>query len=101
MQVTFLSEMKEDCLLISVKGRLDTLHATSFIDSIELLMKTANSMVLDMAELEYISSAGLRALLMAHKTMSNKGGLTILHANETVTEVLEVTGFCDILNIVK
>ena len=100
MQVTFVSEMKEDCLLISVKGRLDTLHATNFIDSIEPLMKTANSMVLDMAELEYISSAGLRIILALKKNLDKDGKeLEIHNINAVVKEVFEVTGFINILNI--
>ena len=56
-------------------------------------------LVFDFTNLEYISSAGLRVLLSAHKTMMPKGGMKVTHVNEIVQEVFEVTGFCDILNI--
>ena len=48
---------------------------------------------------ESVSSAGLRVLLSAHKTMSAKGGMKVAHVNEIVQEVFDVTGFSDILTI--
>ena len=59
----------------------------------------AQALVFDFAKLDYISSAGLRVLLAAHKQMSRKGGMTVKNVNEIVQEVFEVTGFSDILNI--
>ena len=59
----------------------------------------AESLVLDFSKLEYISSAGLRVLLSAHKAMSAKGGMKVKNVNEIVREVFEVTGFADILTI--
>ena len=55
--------------------------------------------MLDFSKLEYISSAGLRVLLSAHKAMSSKGGMKVTNVNEIVREVFEVTGFADILTI--
>ena len=55
--------------------------------------------MLDFSGLDYISSAGLRVLLSAHKIMAPKGGMTITHVNEIVQEVFDVTGFADILTI--
>ena len=99
--MTFSSRMEDGCLIVNVQGRLDTLNAPDLIAGLEPLMGQANSMVLDLDGLEYISSAGLRALLMVHKTMAHKGGLTVVHAGELVTEVLQVTGFYDVLHIVQ
>ena len=62
-------------------------------------MDGATEVAFDFAKLEYISSAGLRVLLAAHKAFSQKGGMTITNANEAVLEIFEVTGFKDILNI--
>lgn len=62
-------------------------------------MKAADTLTLDFANLDYISSAGLRVLLSAHKAMCGKGGMKVTHANEIVKEVFDVTGFVDILNI--
>ena len=56
-------------------------------------------LVLDFKEVDYISSAGLRVLLLLHKQMLAEEGLTIININETVREVLEITGFLDILNV--
>ena len=52
-----------------------------------------------MASLEYISSAGLRVLLSAQKIMNKQGTMKVLHVNETIMEIFEVTGFSDILAI--
>ena len=56
-------------------------------------------LVFDFADLEYISSAGLRVLLSAQKTMNSQGTMTVKNVNELVSEVFEVTGFTDILTI--
>jgi anti-sigma B factor antagonist len=61
--------------------------------------KDAETLTLDFSKLEYISSAGLRVLLSAHKIMSAKGGMKVTNVNEIVREVFEVTGFADILTI--
>ena len=53
----------------------------------------------DLEKLEYISSAGLRVLLSAQKTMNRQGSMKVLHANEMILEIFEVTGFSDILTI--
>jgi anti-sigma B factor antagonist len=54
---------------------------------------------MDLSKLDYVSSAGLRVLLSAHKQMSQKGGMKVTHLNEIVQEVFNVTGFSDILTI--
>ena len=58
-----------------------------------------SELTLDFAGLEYISSAGLRVLLSAQKTMSRQGSMKVINANETIMEIFEVTGFSDILTI--
>ncbi|MBQ8954345.1 MAG: STAS domain-containing protein, partial [Clostridia bacterium] len=62
-------------------------------------MDSATELTLDFSKLDYISSAGLRVLLSAHKTMMKKGGMKVVNANEMVKEVFDVTGFADILDI--
>jgi anti-sigma B factor antagonist len=54
---------------------------------------------MDFAKLDYISSAGLRVLLSAHKAMTKKGGMKVVNVNDVVSEVFDVTGFADILDI--
>ncbi len=86
-------------LAVAVEGRLDTTTAPELEAELKKSMESAESLVLDFSKLEYISSAGLRVLLAAHKTMSGKGGMKIIHANEIVREVFDVTGFSDILTV--
>ena len=76
---------------LSVEGRLDTMTAPQ--------LETEISKLTDFSKLEYISSAGLRVLLAAHKNFVKKGGMTIRNVNETINDIFEVTGFKDILNI--
>lgn len=86
-------------LEIALEGRLDTTTAPELEAELNRFMPGAESLTLDFAKLEYISSAGLRVLLSAHKVMAQKGGMKVIRANEIVMEVFEVTGFADILTI--
>ena len=86
-------------LTIALQGRLDTATAPELEKELQASLGGADELTLDFSALEYISSAGLRVLLSAHKEMSKKGGMKVKHANEIVKEVFEVTGFTDILNI--
>lgn len=86
-------------LEIAVEGRLDTMTAPELEAELNQSMNGADSLVFDFSKLDYISSAGLRVLLSAHKAMIAKGGMTITNVNEVVQEVFEVTGFADILTI--
>ena len=83
---------------LSVEGRLDTITAPDLEKEIQSLAE-ATSLEIDFTKLEYISSAGLRVLLSAHKAFAKKGGMTITNVNETVLDIFDVTGFKDILNI--
>ena len=58
-----------------------------------------NALTIDMKDLDYISSAGLRVLLSAQKIMNKQGGMKVVHVSETIMEIFEVTGFSDILVI--
>ena len=86
-------------LEIVLEGRLDTTTAPELEAELNQSMPGAESLTLDFAKLEYISYAGLRVLLSAHKVMAQKGGMKVIRANEIVMEVFEVTGFADILTI--
>ena len=55
--------------------------------------------MIDMKDLVYLSSAGLRVILAAQKRMNKQGSMKVCHVNETIMEVFEVTGFSDILTI--
>ena len=82
-------------------GRLDSNTVSQLEAEINASIDDAEKLILDFERLEYLSSAGLRVLLSAHKTFMKKGSgeLLICHVNEIIHEVFEVTGFLDILNI--
>ena len=82
-----------------LEGRLDTTSAPVLEAEVKNSLDGAKSLIMDFEKVEYISSAGLRVLLSAHKTMSPKGGMKVKNVNEIVREVLDVTGFSDILTI--
>ena len=63
-------------------------------------MDGVTALAIDMTELEYISSAGLRVLLSTQKIMNKQGEMKVTHVGETIMEIFEVTGFSDILTIV-
>lgn len=85
---------------VLLTGRLDTTTAPQLEAELDNILSDAQNLVMDFESLEYISSAGLRVLLMAHKTTTkNNAKMVIRHANEVIREVFEVTGFMDVLNI--
>lgn len=86
-------------LTIALEGRLDTVTSPALEAELRKSMDSADSLILDLDKLEYVSSAGLRVLLSAHKGMVRKGGMKIIHTNEIVREVFDITGFADILDI--
>ena len=97
--MTINKNVNGTALKIALEGRLDTMTAPELEAELNQSMESADSLTLDFSKLEYISSAGLRVLLSAHKAMSGKGGMKVTNVNEIVREVFEVTGFADILTI--
>ena len=93
------TNMEGNTLTISVCGRVDTVTAPE-LES-ELKFGDATCVVLDLKGVPYMSSAGLRLLLTAHKTMLGNGGeFQIANVQPAVKEVLDITGFSSILNLV-
>ena len=91
--------MENGVLTVSVIGRVDTTTAPTLETELKNNMSGCDSLVLDFAQVEYISSAGLRVLLSAHKVMSKKGGMKLINVSEDIAEIFEVTGFSDFLVI--
>ncbi|MBR4961697.1 MAG: STAS domain-containing protein [Clostridia bacterium] len=86
-------------LSAAIAGRLDTTTAPELEASLKESLDGVTRLVLDFAALEYLSSAGLRVLLAAQKTMNKQGEMIIRNVNETIGEIFDVTGFVDILTI--
>ena len=97
--MTITKNQNGNTLEIALEGRLDTMTAPELETELKQSMDGVDSLILDFSKLDYISSAGLRVLLSAHKVMSAKNGMKIKNVNEIVQEVFEVTGFADILTI--
>ncbi len=95
-----ISRVREDGkLTLALEGRLDTISAPELEACLKEELGGSEELVLDLEKLDYISSAGLRVLLAAQKTMCRRGGMKLRGVNKTIMEILEVTGFADILTI--
>ena len=88
-----------NALVIALEGRLDTVTAPELEAALKTALEGVEELTFDFEKLDYISSAGLRVLLAAQKTMNRQGGMKVKNANEIITEIFEVTGFSDILTI--
>ena len=94
-----IKEKNGTAVTMSLQGRLDTATAPQMEAELKKDMEYVTRLILDMRELEYLSSAGLRVILNAQKMMGKRGGMVVRHVNETIMEVFELTGFSDILTI--
>ncbi|MCR5791292.1 MAG: STAS domain-containing protein [Lachnospiraceae bacterium] len=86
-------------LTVELEGRLDTTTAPQLEEDLKVSLDGVTELVLDLKELAYISSAGLRVLLSAQKVMNKQGSMKVVNANEEIREIFDVTGFIDILNV--
>lgn len=97
--MTIEIKRKADETTIELAGRLDTTTAPALDKAIMSDMEGTKTLILDFGSLEYISSAGLRVLLSAQKRMQKIGSMKLTNVCEEVMDVLEMTGFADILTI--
>ena len=86
-----------DILEVSIEGRLDTTTAPEFDSIVGKRLEEVKTVNINCEKLVYLSSAGLRVLLVAHKKMS--GNMKLYNVCDSVIEVFELTGFADILTI--
>ena len=86
-------------LTVLLEGRLDTLSAPEFEVVIRNELAGVETLVLDLKKLQYTSSAGLRVILLAQKTMNKQGKMILKNVCEGVMEVFEITGLADLLTI--
>lgn len=86
-------------LTMRLTGSLDTMTAPQLEGKLKQELPGVEKLLLDFAALEYLSSAGLRVLLAAHKVMNKQGQMIVRNVNNVISEVFEITGFSDILTI--
>jgi anti-sigma B factor antagonist len=86
-------------LIIAPEGRLDTMTSPQLDAELDNSLKGVSELVFDFAGLDYISSAGLRVLLKAQKTMNRQGSMVIRNVSDEIRDIFDVTGFLDIMTI--
>lgn len=98
MSLNIEKTIAEDTVL-KLSGRLDTTTAPELDTVLDEILPGTKSLVFDLKDLEYISSAGLRLVLKAQKAMNQQGAMKLIHVPESVSEVFDITGFADFLTI--
>ena len=94
-----IKKQEGTALVLSLAGRLDTTTAPMLESALKESLEGITDLRLDFAGLEYVSSAGLRVLLAAQKTMNAQGAMVIENVCEDIREVFDITGFSDILTV--
>lgn len=95
-----LKQLNNHELVLFLKGELNTSTAPDLDAVIAKELKNIDKLIIDMVDLVYLTSAGLRVLLVAQKVMSErKGQLIIRHVNNAIMEVFDITGFKNVLTI--
>lgn len=93
-----------DCRVVSVSGRIDHTNSEQFLDDLAALagdVQASGGMVIDLSKLEFITSAGLRALLMADRQVKGIGGkLVVAGIGGVVKEVFRISKFDALLSVV-
>jgi len=94
-------ERKDGFLVLGLEGRLDATNSKMFEDKIlAVIDEGERQLVIDLSQLNYVSSAGLRVFLLASKRLNPAGGkLVLCSLQEPVKEVFEIVGFFSILSI--
>ena len=97
--MTIEKKLNGEALTLIVSGRLDTQTAPELEKEINAILPDLKELIFDMANLEYVSSAGLRVILKAQKIMNMQGSMKLTGVNDSIMEVFDITGFLDILTI--
>lgn len=84
---------------VGLVGRLDSLTAPELTEKVDEILEGTEELIFDLKELEYVSSAGLRALLSAQKKALEQGSMKLINLSEDIMEIMDVTGFSSIMTI--
>lgn len=95
--MTYSIKRNDNALELALEGRLDTVTAPDLEKALLPIPQGVDTLVYDLGKLEYISSAGLRVLLRAHRSLPMGGRTKVLNCNPVVREVFSVTGFSQIV----
>ncbi len=97
--MTIQKQKTDTSIVLTLSGRLDTTTSPELEKELEDAMSTVHDVTIDLKDVEYVSSAGLRVLLAAQKTMEGRGKIKLIHVSGMVMEVFRVTGFTKLLTI--
>jgi anti-sigma B factor antagonist len=90
----------ENNIQLNVSGKVDAMSATEFQNAVLKAFQKGSNVIINFHDTTYVSSAGLRALLIGQKTAQSKGGkFMIVNANEGIIDVLRVTGLEKVLRV--
>ena len=98
MEATF--DKNANSLTVAVTGSIDTVTAPQLDSLLQENWEGVTELIMDFAEVDYISSAGLRVILMANQQMEEcDGSMTVRNINEDIREIFEMTGFDSLLDL--
>ena len=97
--MTIEKKINNESAILIVSGRLDTQTAPELEKELDSVLADIKELTFDFANLEYVSSAGLRVILKAQKAMNAQGSMKLTGVNDSIMEVFDITGFLDILTI--
>ena len=97
--MTISKTLEGNTLTLALEGRLDTTTSPDLEEALAASLDGVTQLVFDFTRLDYLSSAGLRVLLSAQKRMNKQGSMKLVHVNDAVKEVFDITGFADFLTI--
>lgn len=95
--MTIEKNRQGNALELKLSGWLDTESSPLFEEEINALDESTTSLILDCSALEYISSAGIRQIVAAHKKMD--GALTLIHVSDEIMSIIKMTGLTKKLRI--
>lgn len=94
------TEVADSILTVKIEGRIDTITAPVLEGELKnSITKDIESLIFDFEEVEYMSSAGIRVIMGADKVMSRQGDMKLIHVNQEIMEMLDMTGLVDFLTI--
>lgn len=99
--MTIMRTLKEDELTVNMIGRLETVSALKLEEEFKTSLRGVKTLIMDLEEMEYVSSEGLRVFISAQKIMNKQGKMIVRNVNEDVMEVFKEIGAVDILTIEK
>ena len=97
--MTITKTAENSTLTVKIEGRIDSVTAPQLSDELTASLAGVTMLILDFKEVGYISSAGLRVLLAAQKTMNTQGAMELHNVNDALMDIFAVTGFSSILTI--